>query len=122
MLLVLTMIVFPEGLVGCRAPRAIGHLRALKHTERRTWLSDMLGITPRHKQVARPSPTPSADEFPSVTDDARDAVGVDDGAPIGTPLLDAEDIHVQFGGVRAVDGVSLALHDGEILGLVGPNG
>ena len=29
---------------------------------------------------------------------------------------------MQFGGVHAVDGVSLALYDGEILGLVGPNG
>ena len=29
---------------------------------------------------------------------------------------------MQFGGVAAVDGVSLTLHDNEILGLVGPNG
>ncbi len=121
-LLVLTMIVFPEGLVGVgRLARSVTFGRL--HTERRTWLSDMLGITPRHKQVAKDAPTPTVDEFPSLTDDARDAVGVDDdGAPVGTPLLDAEDIHVQFGGVRAVNGVSLALYDGEILGLVGPNG
>ena len=55
---------------------------------------------------------------------ARDAVrgDADGDVPLGTPLLDAEDIRVQFGGVRAVNGVSLALYDGEILGLVGPNG
>ena len=29
---------------------------------------------------------------------------------------------MRFGGVQAVDGVSLTLYDGEILGLVGPNG
>jgi ABC-type branched-subunit amino acid transport system ATPase component len=37
-------------------------------------------------------------------------------------LLEADDIRVQFGGVQAVDGVSLTLYEGEILGLVGPNG
>ncbi len=40
----------------------------------------------------------------------------------GTPVLDATDISVSFGGVHAVNEVSLALLDGEILGLVGPNG
>jgi ABC-type branched-subunit amino acid transport system ATPase component len=39
-----------------------------------------------------------------------------------TPVLDASDIAVSFGGVRAVDGVSVQVRGGEILGLVGPNG
>jgi branched-chain amino acid transport system ATP-binding protein len=33
-----------------------------------------------------------------------------------------EDVRVHFGGVKAVDGVSLVLRRGEILGLIGPNG
>jgi ABC-type branched-subunit amino acid transport system ATPase component len=37
-------------------------------------------------------------------------------------MLRAEDVRVQFGGVRAVDGVSLQVGDGEAVGLVGPNG
>jgi branched-chain amino acid transport system permease protein len=38
------------------------------------------------------------------------------------PLLEVRDIALRFGGVRALDGVSLALERGEIFGLIGPNG
>jgi ABC-type branched-subunit amino acid transport system ATPase component len=37
-------------------------------------------------------------------------------------LLEARDVQVHFAGVKAVDGVDLALRRGEILGLIGPNG
>ena len=37
-------------------------------------------------------------------------------------LLQAEDIRVDFGGVRAVDGVSMHVNEREVLGLIGPNG
>ncbi len=37
-------------------------------------------------------------------------------------VLRAEDVSVSFGGVRAVDSVSLHVDPGEIVGLVGPNG
>jgi branched-chain amino acid transport system ATP-binding protein len=36
--------------------------------------------------------------------------------------LEAVDIAVEFAGLRALDGVSLRLEPGEILGLIGPNG
>ncbi len=39
-----------------------------------------------------------------------------------TPLLEIQDMSKTFGGVRAVDHVSLALYPGEILGVIGPNG
>jgi len=39
-----------------------------------------------------------------------------------TPMLSARNICVQFGGLRAVDDVSLEVAPQEILGLIGPNG
>ena len=37
-------------------------------------------------------------------------------------MLQISDIHMHFGGIRAVDGVSLTLAPGKITGLIGPNG
>jgi len=37
-------------------------------------------------------------------------------------VLQADDVAIHYGGVKAVDGVSLTLRRGEILGLIGPNG
>lgn len=37
-------------------------------------------------------------------------------------LLAAQGLSVRFGGVRALDGLDLAIHEGEVLGLIGPNG
>src|SRR5690348_1989269 len=59
------------------------------------------------------------------TPDAPDAV-VPEKAPVpepkGPPLLDLEGIEVRFGGIIALQGVSLQVGRGEILGLIGPNG
>ena len=37
-------------------------------------------------------------------------------------MIQVEDLHMHFGGIRAVDGVSLAIEGGRITGLIGPNG
>ncbi len=39
-----------------------------------------------------------------------------------TPLVEMRDIHVSFGGVKAVDGVTCDLYPGEVVGLLGHNG
>lgn len=38
------------------------------------------------------------------------------------PLLEVNNISIQFGGLKAVDGFSLQLQPGELAGLIGPNG
>ena len=38
------------------------------------------------------------------------------------PVLQVQDIVKRYGGVNALDGVSLDLREGEVLGLIGPNG
>ena len=38
------------------------------------------------------------------------------------PLLEVRDLHMTFGGIRAVQGLSFQVAEGETLGLIGPNG
>jgi len=38
------------------------------------------------------------------------------------PILEVNDISVTFGGIKAVDGASFTLNQGELIGFVGPNG
>ncbi len=40
----------------------------------------------------------------------------------GTPLVELKDISIAFGGIKAVDHVSIDLHPGEVVGLLGHNG
>ena len=43
-------------------------------------------------------------------------------AQTGAAVLEVRDVSVHFGGVKAVDGVSLSLTSGKIFGILGPNG
>jgi branched-chain amino acid transport system ATP-binding protein len=40
----------------------------------------------------------------------------------GSPVLELRDVAVHFGGVKAVDGITLTLEPGLIYGIIGPNG
>ena len=46
----------------------------------------------------------------------------EDRRPSGAPLLELDGVVRTFGGLRAVDGVSLRIKEGEIHGIIGPNG
>jgi branched-chain amino acid transport system ATP-binding protein len=40
----------------------------------------------------------------------------------GSQLLEIDDIHLSFAGVKAIDGVSLTVRRGEVFAVIGPNG
>lgn len=116
--LLVTMVFLPSGLIG-----AFHWVRAKAQgrtpPERRTWISDVFGIT---HPPAVPEPVVAETVLPAVTATARARAMAAGGKVAGDLILRADDLRVSFGGVRAVDGVSLDVRHGEILGLVGPNG
>ena len=83
--------------------------------------------------VGGESPATPGPAFAPVSAEAGELVG--SGAGVGSnghpqaqgngkagPLLDVKSLTVRYGGVVAVDGVSLSVEEGQIVGLIGPNG
>jgi branched-chain amino acid transport system ATP-binding protein len=40
----------------------------------------------------------------------------------GTPLLELDDVHTYYGTIEAIKGISLTVHEGEVVTLIGANG
>ncbi|HUQ39855.1 MAG TPA: ATP-binding cassette domain-containing protein, partial [Acidimicrobiales bacterium] len=80
----------------------------------RTRLVSLLG--PRAQPEGEPAP---AEDRPVPRLATRPA---HDEARAGSVLLETEGLAKHYGGIHAVDGVSVSVASGEILGLIGPNG
>jgi branched-chain amino acid transport system ATP-binding protein len=48
--------------------------------------------------------------------------GCGSGVPAGQPMLELRDVHLRFGGVRALRGVSFDVRQNELFAIIGPNG
>jgi branched-chain amino acid transport system permease protein len=107
-LLILVMIAAPEGFTGLFQRLTRGRVRASMPR----FLVGGLGL---------PATVTAVDEG---ADPVRSALPAVDTAPppAGDPVLEVRNVTVAFGGVRAVDDVTVTLRKGEILGLIGPNG
>ena len=84
-------------------------------------VAETSGTVDPEPSAATPTPTTPA---PAAEERADEPAGVEGehGTEPGPPALTTVDLGVSFGGIRAVDGVDLAVAPGEIVGLIGPNG
>ena len=98
LILLLSFVLLPRGLAGLVLPRT------------------------HYVKQLRPQSAPAADRFAS--DGVRSTQGEHGGGTRNnaSALLRVENLAISFLGLRALDGVSLEVSPGRILGLVGPNG
>ncbi|WP_265446793.1 ABC transporter ATP-binding protein [Flexivirga meconopsidis] len=76
-------------------------------------------------QVPEPEETPTGpDGVPITQEEIADIVAPDREIAVseGEPLVQLDELTVQFGGLTALDHVTFDINRGEILGLIGPNG
>jgi branched-chain amino acid transport system permease protein len=100
-----------------------------------SFISKVVGWIPRPRRAKAAPPVESRDPaLPQLPMGLEpDSLGVSSNGQTAAPdrtavadrervILEAIDVSVHFSGVRAVDGVSMQLHQGEVLGIMGPNG
>jgi branched-chain amino acid transport system permease protein len=110
------LIVLPGGVFGSALDKVGPRLPQLP------WLD---GRASRGREVAAPA-LAEAGEPRATEDEIHElAARLDRSPPLRVaerPLLVADDVTVEFGGVRAVAGASISVREGQCHGLVGPNG
>ena len=101
-LLIATLVVAPDGLFETNRRLLAKVLRPVAHL----WIFRAVGSPGVTKQKI----------------DATEGSGQGGAIRVAPLLLKVTDLSVTFGGIRAVDGVSLEVRPGEVHGLIGPNG
>jgi len=82
----------------------------------------VVAFWPRRERKALVEPVgPEAEPVPE-EELAGEVLPVAPEGRIGEPIVVCADVVKRFGGLRALDGVSLTVREGELVGLVGPNG
>ncbi len=126
LVLILVLLLLPGGLasVGKWTERIVESTRA----SRRSRLHEAAASDSAVTEVPEPAPLlvgASAGSPPAHVSDPGSGREGDRGSGRGTEppcLLQAADVTCYFGGLAALDGVSLELRAGEVVGLIGPNG
>ncbi|MDI2127523.1 ABC transporter permease subunit [Yinghuangia seranimata] len=96
--LLILLLYFPGGLVQIGYAARDGLL---------AWAEGRMGPAPSRSDAVLPKPRARSEREP---------------LPEGRPVLAASNVRVRFGGVSAVDGVSVEVRPNEIVGLIGTNG
>ena len=113
--LVLTAIFNPEGIAGANR-KNFEKMKAVLAARAAAKVADA-----KDPDAAAPAPAPPLDVQSSGSvpePSSRDRPSFDD-APV---VLAVDELTVRYGGLKAVDEVSLRVREGEIVGLIGPNG
>jgi branched-chain amino acid transport system permease protein len=112
--LVLMMIFRPQGLIPSRQRAA-----ELAEATGDRGMGAVAGVD-EADVVAEPGTQASALDVPTDVELPEDYVTRAEGVAVEVLRLDG--LTMQFGGVTALNGVSLSIHRGEIVGIIGPNG